>query len=845
MNNVAPLQGMAENLAQHGRYGDSMLVHMNPIEVQGIASLMPNGQLPLNPVTGQPEAFAFLAPLLGGFLGKALLANTLGNAALASALGSGVLTAAVEKDLGKGLAAGLMSFAGSKILGAGQQAGVQEQIQASLGDSGIEAANLQLQNVGGEQVLKQFVEDETGKTVAQQLTAQQIDALGGDAGVENLTGLFQQSSTLPEVAAGTTNPFAAAGAEFMNPRTALPFAIGASEYVRKDLDSSLIDEESDDDLMLAEQGIDNAMRQRIYDYGFPAQGIAPRDPRFAPNQMMAAGGGLVSLNPAQYADKKNGLARLMGEPVRMQVGGSIPTLRDLAGYQGYSLQPSASEAQSGLRGTQAISAPQMQALTASGYRAGFDPELQYFRTPDRFGNDPFPEVFDPRNPNAPVLPTDAQLAQELAEAEASGAGAGTADSTTLYGMPGYASPDGTYSRFLGGTIGSGIEGVPTMGQNYDTNQGIAALQGLDYSDYPKRSDFGPSDEGGHIEYQQAQQEWFRDRMPSARTDQPVMPSEATSPVVPIPPPASPTSRAEQLQYQIDMLTKGTRGPNAEEQARADQLQAELDAMGQASPLMPPPVVGRPTEPPPVMRPPVPLPPPPVEQPPVSNEKLQRILADRPRRGDYDSPYDFMTDLREFRGINPFNKGGLVKMQDMGQVPEMPIDPALEDPAMMQADPMQEGIAAVDPAMADPMANIDPETQQLLEQAAMAILGQVSPEEADAIIQAFIERFGPEVFQQFRDQVLTAVVPNAQTEGMVEGQGDGMSDEIMGMIGDQQQVAVSPGEYIVPADVVSGIGNGSSDAGAGELDRMLADIRQARTGMTEQPPAIDPRGAMPA
>ena len=845
MNNVAPLQGMAENLAQHGRYGDSMLVHMNPIEVQGIASLMPNGQLPLNPVTGQPEAFAFLAPLLGGFLGKALLANTLGNAALASALGSGVLTAAVEKDLGKGLAAGLMSFAGSKILGAGQQAGVQEQIQASLGDSGIEAANLQLQNVGGEQVLKQFVEDETGKTVAQQLTAQQIDALGGDAGVENLTGLFQQSSTLPEVAAGTTNPFAAAGAEFMNPRTALPFAIGASEYVRKDLDSSLIDEESDDDLMLAEQGIDNAMRQRIYDYGFPAQGIAPRDPRFAPNQMMAAGGGLVSLNPAQYADKKNGLARLMGEPVRMQVGGSIPTLRDLAGYQGYSLQPSASEAQSGLRGTQAISAPQMQALTASGYRAGFDPELQYFRTPDRFGNDPFPEVFDPRNPNAPVLPTDAQLAQELAEAEASGAGAGTADSTTLYGMPGYASPDGTYSRFLGGTIGSGIEGVPTMGQNYDTNQGIAALQGLDYSDYPKRSDFGPSDEGGHIEYQQAQQEWFRDRMPSARTDQPVMPSEATSPVVPIPPPASPTSRAEQLQYQIDMLTKGTRGPNAEEQARADQLQAELDAMGQASPLMPPPVVGRPTEPPPVMRPPVPLPPPPVEQPPVSNEKLQRILADRPRRGDYDSPYDFMTDLREFRGINPFNKGGLVKMQDMGQVPEMPIDPALEDPAMMRADPMQEGIAAVDPAMADPMANIDPETQQLLEQAAMAILGQVSPEEADAIIQAFIERFGPEVFQQFRDQVLTAVVPNAQTEGMVEGQGDGMSDEIMGMIGDQQQVAVSPGEYIVPADVVSGIGNGSSDAGAGELDRMLADIRQARTGMTEQPPAIDPRGAMPA
>jgi len=93
-------------------------------------------------------------------------------------------------------------------------------------------------------------------------------------------------------------------------------------------------------------------------------------------------------------------------------------------------------------------------------------------------------------------------------------------------------------------------------------------------------------------------------------------------------------------------------------------------------------------------------------------------------------------------------------------------------------------------------------------------------------------------------VLDSVEPGAQTEGMVAGQGDGMSDEVMGMIGDQQRVAVSPGEYIVPADVVSGIGNGSSDAGAGELDRMMADIRQARTGRTQQPPAINPRGAMP-
>ena len=55
-----PMQKQAERLAAQGRYGDSMLVHMSPAEVQGIASLVPGGQLPTNPQTGQPEAFDFL-----------------------------------------------------------------------------------------------------------------------------------------------------------------------------------------------------------------------------------------------------------------------------------------------------------------------------------------------------------------------------------------------------------------------------------------------------------------------------------------------------------------------------------------------------------------------------------------------------------------------------------------------------------------------------------------------------------------------------------------------------------------------------------------------------------------
>ena len=81
-----PYKPMAQELAKYGRYGDSMLVHMNPVEVAGLASLSPTGQLTTNPVTGQPEAFLpFLAPILGSVLGTSFLPG------LASAAGLGGL----------------------------------------------------------------------------------------------------------------------------------------------------------------------------------------------------------------------------------------------------------------------------------------------------------------------------------------------------------------------------------------------------------------------------------------------------------------------------------------------------------------------------------------------------------------------------------------------------------------------------------------------------------------------------------------------------------------------------------------------------------------------------------
>ena len=54
--NRYPMKPYMDQMAQHGRYGDSMLVHMNPAEVEGIASLVPGGKLTINPVTGQQRS---------------------------------------------------------------------------------------------------------------------------------------------------------------------------------------------------------------------------------------------------------------------------------------------------------------------------------------------------------------------------------------------------------------------------------------------------------------------------------------------------------------------------------------------------------------------------------------------------------------------------------------------------------------------------------------------------------------------------------------------------------------------------------------------------------------------
>ena len=102
----------------------------------------------------------------------------------------------------------------------------------------------------------------------------------------------------------------------------------------------------------------------------------------------------------------------------------------------------------------------------------------------------------------------------------------------------------------------------------------------------------------------------------------------------------------------------------------------------------------------------------------------------------------------------------------------------------------------------------------------------------------------------KDYALSARYSKKFAEGgmpprFLSGGGDGMSDSIKATINDKQEARLADGEFVIPADVVSHLGNGSSKAGAKRLYSMMDKVRLARTGNKKQGKEINPMKFMPA
>ena len=121
------LRNQANRLAAQGRGGDTMLMHMRPDEVAGLASL---GGVTRNPVTGLPEGF--LMPALGAAFAPGLLSGAFGGGVLGTALATGLgagggqalqsFALGEDDPLKKGMTAGLTAGIGSAALGGLSQA---------------------------------------------------------------------------------------------------------------------------------------------------------------------------------------------------------------------------------------------------------------------------------------------------------------------------------------------------------------------------------------------------------------------------------------------------------------------------------------------------------------------------------------------------------------------------------------------------------------------------------------------------------------------------------------------------------------------------------------------------
>ena len=138
-------------------------------------------------------------------------------------------------------------------------------------------------------------------------------------------------------------------------------------------------------------------------------------------------------------------------------------------------------------------------------------------------------------------------------------------------------------------------------------------------------------------------------------------------------------------------------------------------------------------------------------------------------------------------------------------------------------------------------------KDIVRESIRAIKGELPEQEAAIVLGQFLQTYGEEASRKLVDDVQSGRAgAGGDMEGTVQGPGDGMDDLVPAIMDDgSQDVLLSDGEFIVPADVVSGLGNGSTDAGAEELHRMMDRVRQERTGRTEQAPKVAAGGLMPA
>jgi hypothetical protein len=189
------------------------------------------------------------------------------------------------------------------------------------------------------------------------------------------------------------------------------------------------------------------------------------------------------------------------------------------------------------------------------------------------------------------------------------------------------------------------------------------------------------------------------------------------------------------------------------------------------------------------------------------------------------------------GASGFAGGGMIAFDAGGQIPSIP---------QMGAAPA--GIAQLpsNMPMGAPQAGQAPMPQQpqMPQQAAPQA---PTPDPLQTMLQNAITDPMGRVVSKAMGGGIHSLAKGGKTlpGGYLDGAGDGMSDSIPATIGSKQPARLADGEFVIPADVVSHLGNGSTKAGAKHLYKMMDKVRSARTGTKKQGRKINPNRFVPA
>ena len=795
-----------------------MLVHMNPIEVQMLSSLSPTGRLTTNPYTGQQEAFLpFLAPLLGSFLGNAALGSTLAGAlgskalgaAAAGALGSAAATTAVTGDLEQGIMSGITGFGiGSALGGLGGLAkagsGVAETAAQGATTFSPGAAAATMNPMAVETALQSAIES-TPSSFAPGMAGAQMAAAPNFADVVASPAVTPPPA--PTFMESLAQPFQQPGqflGELAKPGSFLPVYVGETGRMAREQElmgrGSMAEYEREQEKerqRVRDQmgGVFNAIRSAYPGVGYAQGGYIDR----------YYDGGSIEEQAQRAAD-------------RALFNAGIPEAKDV---------------QLSLRGQYALTPPRASYsaldVGGEGYLPGVAPEFRYFTDVD---------------PNAP--PKD-----ETGPPGGVAPGAGK----DIAGTPGFNLEDflgnfGGYRRFFGNQGQTApIETPETVtppdqdmiaypGGSKDFDY-LGGRRGGDLEDFPtftSPGDIGTplSPGGGEMPGVPQVPGDIIERLAPERRPEVVpfpMPEMEQPPVVspeirravqpslePAGPPPQPIAEA------FDPGMFGARpSPRMEQEPAEAMIPSGIASLGATNPFTGMPDIQMPA---PQMAAP--------QMPPAMEAPSQMAAPPQMAAPELSFPDLTEADLRQFRGrgIEELISAPAVEAY---QAPtyELPVysQPSVYDEyGLNEASLADMGLFA-EGGMTEVDASSVDAGNQLVEMTVAAIRGEV--ENADQIIAAFIEQYGPELFMDLRERILQNIVPGAQTQGMIEGEGGGQDDLVEGMIGTQRPVAVSPGEYIIPADAVALAGGGYSGDGAKFFDGLVDDIRQKTMGTTQQ------------